>query len=234
MSSNGGYQGYSFAIPVTIVKKVVSDLLEYGTVQRAYIGVSINDINSKFAEQKNISVLKGAYVNGLTTNGAAENSGIKIGDVITSIENNKVTSVSELQEQVSKYRPGDKVNVTVIRSGKEVSMPVTLTNIKNGTEVIKKTVPVLTSSSSLGATFEEVNSDYLSKFNLENGVKISKLTGGKLATVGMKEGFLITSINKKKVFTADDVKNALENKTGNVLVEGVYPNGMIASYGFGL
>jgi Do/DeqQ family serine protease len=234
VSSNGSYQGYSFAIPVTIVKKVVSDLIEFGNVQRAYIGVSINDINAKFAEQKSLSVLKGAYVNGLTTNGAAESSGVKIGDVITSVEGSKVNSVSELQEQVSKYRPGDKVNVTVIRNNKEVIMPVTLTNAKNGTEIIIKTAPVLTSSSSLGATFEEVDQEYLDKFKLENGVKIAKLSGGKLATVGMKEGFVITSINKKKVFTADDVKKALENKTGNVLVEGIYPNGMIASYGFGL
>jgi serine protease Do len=234
VSSNGAYQGYSFAIPVTIVKKVVSDLIEFGTVQRAYIGVSINDINAKFAEQKNLSVLKGAYVNGLTTNGAAEVSGIKIGDVITSIEDTKVSSVSELQEQVSKFRPGNKVDVTVIRDEKEITIPVTLTNIKNGTEVIKKAVPVLTSSSSLGATFEEVNQDYLTKFNVENGVKIAKLSGGKLANVGIKEGFVITNINKKKVFTADDVKKALENKTGSVLVEGFYPNGMIASYGFGL
>jgi len=184
--------------------------------------------------KKSLSVLKGAYVNGLTTNGAAENSGVKIGDIITSVEGNKVNSVSELQEQVSKYRPGDKVNVTVIRNNKEVIMPVTLTNVKNGTEVVKKEVPVLTSSGSLGATFKEVNQDYLDKFKLENGVKIAKLSGGKLATVGMKEGFVITSINKKKMFTAEDVKKALENKTGNVLVEGIYPNGMIASYGFGL
>jgi serine protease Do len=234
VSSNGAYQGYSFAIPVTIVKKVVSDLIEFGTVQRAYIGVSISNIDAKFAEQKGLSVLKGAYVNGLTTNGAAESSGVKIGDVITSVEGNKVNSVSELQEQVSKYRPGDKINVTVVRSNKEVVLPVTLMNINNGTEVIKKSVPILTNSSSLGATFEEVNQDYLDKFKLENGVKIAKLNGGKLASVGMKEGFVITSINKKKVFTADDVKKALENKTGNVLVEGIYPNGMIASYGFGL
>lgn len=234
VSNNGAYQGYSFAIPVTIVKKVVSDLIEFGTVQRAYIGVSINDINSKFAEQKNIKQLKGAYINGLTSNGAAEAAGIKIGDVITSVENNKVNSVSELQEQVSKYRPGNKVNVTVMRNEKEIILPVTLTNIKNGTEVIKKEVPVLTSSSSLGATFEEVNPDYLEKHKLENGVKIAKLNSGKLASVGMKEGFVITSINKKKVFTATDVQKALENKTGNVLVEGIYPNGMIASYGFGL
>ncbi len=234
MSNNGAYQGYSFAIPVSIVKKIVSDLIEFGTVQRAYIGVNIKDIDSKFAEQKHIKQLKGAYVEGLVSNGAAESAGVKIGDIITTVENNKVTSVSELQEQVSKYRPGNKVDVTVIRNEKEITLSVTLTNVKNGIEVIKKEVPVLTSSSSLGATFEEVNKDYLDKHSLENGVKIAKLIGGKLASVGMKEGFVITSINKKKVFTATDVQQALENKKGNVLVEGAYPNGMIASYGFGL
>ena len=234
VSSNGAYQGYAFAIPVNIVKKIVSDLIEFGAVQRAYIGVSINDIDSKFAEQKKLKYLKGAYINGLTTNGAAENAGIKIGDIITMVENNKITSVSELQEQVSKYRPGNKINVTVAREQKEIVVPVTLTNINNSTEVVKKAEPVLTSVNSLGAVFEEVDKDYLSKFRLENGVKISKLTGGKLASVGIKEGFIITSINKKKVYTSSDVQKMLENKTGNVLVEGVYPNGMIASYGFGL
>lgn len=234
VSSNGAYQGYAFAIPVNIVKKVVSDLIEFGTVQRAYIGVSINDIDAKFAEVKNLKQLKGAYINGLTSNGAAENAGIKIGDVIVAVENTKVSSVSELQEQVSKYRPGNKIDVTVVRNEKEVTLPVTLTNIKNSTEVIKKIEPVLTNVSSLGATFEEVDKDYLAKFRLENGVKIAKLTGGKLANVGMKEGFIITSINKKKVFTSQDVQKMLENKNGSVLVEGVYPNGMIASYGFGL
>lgn len=234
VSSNGAYQGYAFAIPVNIVKKVVSDLIEFGTVQRAYIGVSINDIDAKFAEVKNIKQLKGAYINGLTSNGAAESAGIKIGDIIVAVENTKVNSVSELQEQVSKYRPGNKINVTVMRNEKELTMPVVLTNIKNSTEIIKKAEPVLTNVNSLGATFEEVDKDYLAKFRLENGVKIAKLTGGKLANVGMKEGFIITSINKKKVFTTKDVQLLLENKTGSVLVEGVYPNGMIASYGFGL
>jgi Do/DeqQ family serine protease len=234
MSSNGAYQGYAFAIPVNIVKKVVADLIEFGTVQRAFLGVSINDINSKFAETKSLKQLKGVYINGLTTSGAAEHAGIKIGDVITSIEANRVNTVSELQEQVSKYRPGDKINVTVIRGDKEVIMPVTLTNIKNGTEIIKKAEPVLTSSSSLGATFEEVSEDFLAKHKMTNGVKIAKLTGGKLANVGIREGFVITSINKKKVFSAADVQKMLEGKTGTVLVEGVYPNGIIASYGFGL
>jgi serine protease Do len=234
MSSTGAYQGYAFAIPVNIVKKVVSDLIEFGTVQRAFLGVSIEDINAKKAQIKGLKQLNGVYINGLTTSGAAEHAGIRIGDVITSIESNKVNTVAELQEQVSKYRPGDKVKVTVIRNEKEVIVPVTLTNIKNGTEIIKKAEPVLTSSSSLGATFEEVSEDYLSKHNMTNGVKIAKLSGGKLATVGIKEGFVITAINKKKVFTAADVQKMLEGKTGTVLVEGVYPNGIIASYGFGL
>lgn len=234
MSNNGAYQGYAFAIPVNIVQKIVSDLIEFGTVQRAYIGVNINDIDAKFAQLKNIKQLKGAFINGLVSKGAAENAGIKIGDIIISVENNKVNSVSELQEQVSKYRPGNKINVTIKRDEKEMTLPVTLTNINNSTDVVKKTEPVFVNVTGLGAIFEEVDKEYLAKFKLENGVKVSKLNGGKLANVGIKEGFIITSINKKKMFNTADVQKMLENKSGTVLVEGIYPNGMIASYGFGL
>ncbi len=119
-SNNGSYQGYSFAIPVNIVKKVVSDLIEFGTVQRAFIGLSIQDIDSKFAEEKRIKQLKGVYVNGLTENGAGEEAGIKIGDIVTKVENVAVKSTSELLEQIGKFRPSDKVNVTVVRNEKEV------------------------------------------------------------------------------------------------------------------
>ncbi len=233
-SNNGSYQGYAFAVPVNIVKKIVADLAEFGYVQRAYVGVSIRDIDSKFAEQKNLKQLKGAYVNGLTTGGAAEDAGIKIGDIVTSVENNRVTSVSEFQEQISKYRPSDKVNITMIRNEKEVIIPVTLKNIDNTTAIIKKPVTERMEINSLGTVFEEVDAAYLAKFKSENGVKVAKLSNGKLASVGIKEGFIITTINKKKMSTVKDVQAVLENKSGSVLIEGFYPNGIWASYGFGL
>lgn len=233
-SNNGSYQGYAFAIPVNIVKKVVADLVEFGAVQRAYMGISIRDINAQFAQQKNLKQLNGAYVDDLTIGGAAEDAGVKIGDIVTKVENNKVNGVSELQEQVSKYRPGDKITVTVLRNEKEVVIPVTLKNIENGVAVIKKEEPVRTEVGSLGAVFEEVNAEQLTKLRVANGVKVAKLNNGKLAGAGIKEGFIITSIDKKKVGSVKDVQAVLENKKGGVLIEGVYPNGISAYYGFGM
>ena len=233
-SNNGSYQGYSFAIPVNLVKKVVADLIEFGAVQRAFIGLSIQDIDSRFAEEKNIKQLKGAYISGLTENGAGEEAGIKIGDVVTKIENVTIKSTSELLEQIGKFRPSDKINITIIRNDEELILPVVLKNRANTLGMIKKAEVVRTSSNSLGAVFEELNAEDLSKYNIKGGVKISKLQPGKLANAGIKEGFIVLSVDKKKVANIQDIQTLLENKTGGVLIEGIYPNGMKAYYGFGL
>ncbi|MBL7920109.1 MAG: trypsin-like peptidase domain-containing protein [Bacteroidia bacterium] len=233
-SNNGAYQGYSFAVPVNIVKKIVSDLVEFGVVQRAYFGVSIRDLDAKFSADKNIKLLKGVYVNGVTSGGSAEDAGIQEGDVITRVENANVGSVSELQEQLSKYRPGDKINITAVRNNKEMNMAATLKSLDNTTSLIKKSEIIKKSISALGADFEEMSTDELSKFRINNGVKIKKLSTGKLAQVGIKEGFIITSIDKKKVSNVQDINNSLENKSGTILIEGFYPNGARAYYGFAL
>lgn len=233
-SNNGSYQGYSFAIPVNIVKKVVSDLIEFGAVQRAYIGLSIQDIDSKFADEKRIKQLKGVYINGLTENGAGEIAGVKIGDVVTKIENVEVKGTSELLEQIGKFRPSDKINLTIIRNEKEIILPIVLKNKENSLGIIKKPEAFRTSISSLGAEFEELSAEDLIKYKLQFGVKIHKLDAGKLANAGIKDGFVITSIDKKKITTIKEVQTMLENKTGGVLIEGVYPNGMRAYYGFGM
>jgi serine protease Do len=231
-SNNGAYQGYAFAIPVNIVKKIVSDMVEFGTVQRAYIGVSIQDIDSKLASDKNIKQLKGVYVNGITTGGSAEEAGIKEGDVIMAIHEVPVNSLSELQEQVSRYRPGDKVNVSVMRNDKEVILPVLLKTFDNTTKLVKKEETV-SSSTALGAEFRDISGDELQEMRAENGVRIQKLDHGKLAQVGIQQGFIITSIDKRKINSSQEVKNRLE-KSGPVLIEGFYPNGMRASYSFSL
>jgi serine protease Do len=233
-SNNGTYQGYSFAVPVNIVKKIVSDMVEFGTVQRAYIGVSIQEIDAKFAADKNIKQLKGIYVNGITSGGSAEDAGITEGDVITRIQDVPVGSVSELQEQISRYRPGDKINVTVIRHEKESLLPVVLKTYDNTTKLVKKSEMVKTSATVLGAEFQDIESDELEQMKVENGVRIQKLNPGKLAQVGIQAGFIITSIDKKKVSTSLDVKRLLEKKSGSVLIEGFYTNGMRASYSFSL
>ncbi len=231
-SNTGSYTGYSFAIPVNIARKVVADLLEFGEVQRAYIGVSIRDLDAKLAKEKDITDIKGVYVNGLTEGGAGEEAGIKEGDIITTIGEASVNNVPELQEQISRHRPGDKVNVTLKRNNEEKILALVLKNKNGNTDVVKKEKTEIMSA--LGATFEQVSASDMKKMSIQNGLRISKLNAGKLLSAGIKEGFIITYIDKKKITTIKDLNLALENKKGGVLIEGIYPNGMRAYYGFGI
>jgi serine protease Do len=231
-SNTGSYTGYSFAIPVNLARKVIADLLEFGEVQRAFIGVSIRDLDGKLAKEKSINEIKGVYVSGLTEGGSAEEAGVKEGDVITKIGDLEVNNVPELQEQISRYRPGDNVNVTLKRNNQPKILKVILKNKNGNTSLVEK--PKTEVVSTLGATFEEVIESDLKKLNISNGLRIAKLNAGKLLSAGIKEGFIITSIDKKKIASKDDIKTALENKRGGVLIEGVYPNGMRAYYGFGM
>jgi serine protease Do len=231
-SNTGSYTGYSFAIPVNITRKVIADLLEFGEVQRAFIGVSIRDLDAKLAKEKSINELKGVYVSDLTAGGSGEEAGIHEGDVITKIGDVAVNNVPELQEQISRFRPGNKVNVTLKRNNQEKVIPVVLKNRNGNTEVVEK--PKVEVVSALGATFEDVNSNDMKKLGIENGLRINKLSAGKLLSAGIKEGFIITNVDKKKITSIEDIKAALETKKGGVLIEGVYPNGMRAYYGFGL
>jgi serine protease Do len=231
-SNNGAYQGYSFAIPVNIVKKIISDLVEFGAVQRAYMGVSIQDIDAKFANEKNISRLKGVYVSGLNEGGSAQDAGMKAGDVITKVQEVSVASVSELQEQLSRYRPGDKINVNVVRNNKDLSLAVTLKTLDNTTLLVKKAELKKFTVDELGVEFQDVEAEELSKFRLENGVRVSKVKAGKFSQVGIRENFIITSIDRKKISSAEEAKQTLENKRGTVIIEGNYANGVRASYSF--
>lgn len=233
-TNNGAFQGYSFAVPVNIVKKIVSDLVEFGTVQRAYIGVSIQDIDAKFASDYNLKQLNGIYVNGLSEGGSAQDAGIKEGDVITKIQDVEVSSVSALQEQISRYRPGDKISVSILRNNKELNVPVILKTLDNSTRLVKKSEITKRSVDALGAEFREMDQDELSQLRIGNGVKVAKLGYGKLSQIGIQAGFIVTSIDKRKINSTADIKTALENKSGVVLIEGFYPNGMRASYSFSL
>lgn len=231
-SNTGSYTGYSFAIPVNLARKVVADLLEFGEVQRAFIGVSIRDLDYKLAKEKSINDIKGVYVNGLAQGGSGEDAGIKEGDVITKVGDVDVNNVPELQEQISRYRPGDKVNVTLKRNNQEKIMNLVLKNKNGNTNVVEKAKAEVVSA--LGATFEPINESDMKKLNIENGLKIIKLGAGKLLNSGIKEGFIILSVDKKKITSMEDLRAALENKKGGVLIAGVYPNGLTAYYGFGL
>jgi Do/DeqQ family serine protease len=229
-SHTGSYTGYSFAVPVNLVKKVMDDLVEFGSVQRGFIGVSIQDIDKRLMDDKGLKQTQGVYVSGLTEGGAAHNAGIKEGDIILKVGDVGINSTPQLQEQIGRFRPGDKVNVTLLRSGKEQVVGVVLRNKDGDTKIVKHDEAL----NLLGATFENTSSDEKSKLGLKGGVKISKLIAGKLRSAGIREGFIITSVDKKPINSMDDLKQALKTKQGGVLIEGVYPNGLRAYYGFGI
>ena len=230
ISPSGGYAGNSFAIPVTIVKKVVDDLMKYGEVQRAFLGVTIQDVTADLAKKNDLDILEGAYVSGISEDGAAEKAGIKSGDVITAINGDKVGSSAELQEQISRYRPGDKVTVTVNRGNKKKQFEVELRNMQGTTGVVKTDI----TTAALGATFEKVSKEEMNRLGIDHGVKVTKVGPGKLREAGIKENFIITTINNKPVNSADDINDILEGFSGGVYIEGVYPNGVIAYYAFGM
>ena len=231
-STTGAYTGYSFAVPANIVRKVAADLMEFGSVQRAYIGVSIQDVDPGLAKEIGLARPQGVYVKGLTDGGAAAEAGIETGDVIMKVGNIEVNTVPQLQEQVGKFRPGDHVTVTVLREGKERVMDVVLRG-RDGNVTLTK-AKAETPSVVLGAELAPASAEDLKALKIDGGVKVLTINGGKLRSSGIREGFIITRIDQSPVREPKDVLRALENKQGGVLIEGVYPNGMRAYYGLGV
>jgi len=231
-STTGGYTGYSFAIPVNIVQKVANDLLEFGSVQRAYIGVSIRDMDQKLADETGLDRIQGVYVNGITDGGAAQKAGMEAGDVIVKVGTINVNNVPQLQEQVGKFRPGNKVPVTVFRKGKEQVFDMTLRGREGAAVAAVDTRSG--GATSLGAEFNTASSEELKALGLQHGVKVATINGGKFRSSGIKEGFIITRIDQEPIKDAAHLQKVLENKRGGVLVEGTYPNGTRAFYGLGL
>jgi len=229
-SPTGSFSGYSFAVPERIAKKTVSDLMEFGAVQRAFIGISISDVTAEMAQKNGINILKGVYVNAVTKGGAAQDAGIKAGDVILKVNDVEVNKVSELQEQIGQYRPGQQVNITIMRGDKQQDILLTLRNIDGGTNLQKagETVEIF------GANIRTISPQTASSLKLKGGVEIVSLSNGKFAQAGVKQGFIITSINRKPIYTADDLRSILQNSTGGIYIEGVYPNGTISYYAFGI
>jgi serine protease Do len=230
-SNTGSYAGYSFAIPVNIVKKVVNDLLHYGVVQRAYMGVTIREVDSKLMKEKNLDAPNGVYIETVSDNGGAKAAGIEQGDVITSIDNLPVKSNSELLEIIGQHNPGDFVTVMVDRDGKSQEFKVELKNQEGNTELAKKGDNFYMSD--LGATLEQVPPEDMHSLKISNGLKVIDLQDGMLKKGGVQAGFIILQINGIKIISKDDVDKALSNiRNGVIRIEGIYPNGMRMNYGF--
>ena len=228
-SGNGYYTGYSFAIPVNIVKKVVGDLMKFGKIHRAYLGIFYREIDDQFAKEKGFTDLRGIYVDDVVAGGPAVAAGVKSGDVIIRIDNLPVNGKAELMELIGQKNPGDKVVLIISRSGKEYEMALTMQNEEARTANMKDDKIILQ-----GAAFQPLSDEEKAKFNIDYGFKIASIGNGKLKSAGISTGFIVLYVDRKPLRTIQDLKESLANHQGGVLIEGVYPNGLRAYYGIGL
>ncbi len=228
-SQTGSYAGYSFAVPVSIVRKIVADLSEFGTVQRAMLGVSLREVDGKLADELNIDKPQGVLVHAVNDGSSAEDAGIEANDLILKINNIAVNKIPQLQEQISKYRPGDKIEVELQRDGKLKNISVTLKNSLGTISYVNKAVIDV-----LGASFGEIDKSVKQKLGLTNGVQVSEIGAGKLLRAGVQEGFIILNVNRIRVNSADDIQNVLNKSKGGIYIEGIYPDGTTGYYAFGI
>lgn len=222
-SQTGYYSGYSYAIPVNIVKKVVNDLIKYGSVQRGFLGARFMDAGLMNDEQKKAYKVPltadGIYITDLTKDGGAIQAGIKPGDIIRKINGEGVTVGAELQGQLSNFKPGDKIKVTFSRDGKEKTVEVTLKNSAGNFDIIKPTTMV----DKLGADLETLDTKKAKELGLSGGVVVKKINEGALNDqTRMRDGFIITKVNGKEIKTLDDLKNQIGTQT-DITVSGFYP-----------
>lgn len=226
-SNTGSYTGYSFAIPTSIVKKVMTDLKQYGSVQRAMLGCTITELDSKLAKEKGITVTKsGLMVMEVTDRSTAKEIGLQSGDVIVGINDAEIHTFPELQEQLNKFRPGDQISVTYIRDNKKYTKSATLRNSQGSTAITKKG-----DFSEIGCAFMKIGEETKRNLGISNGVKVTGLKGGAFRDAGIKDGFIITEINGNRVNSSDDVEMIYNQimKSGEsdkvMFITGLYPTG---------
>ena len=227
ISPSGAYAGNSFAVPSSIVKKVYEDLKEFGEVQRGLMGVNITDVTSEIAEKENLKEIRGVYLTGVIEDGAAKAAGLEEKDVIIAINGESVETTADLQEKVSRYRPGDKLEVTYLRKGKESKKNVVLRNIEGGTGVI---APGAQSSSVFGATFTPLTAGERSQYKISGGVKITTITDGRFRDLGLSKGTVIVDVNGQKVNSGSDIRRATSDGKSLTSVEGFTPDGTYFKY----
>jgi len=230
-SHTGVYEGYSFAIPVNIVKKVVADLLEFGEIQRGYLGVQIQDVNAEFAEAMGLDGVDGIYVAGVIEKSGAYDAGIKEGDIILDINGITTNSLSSLLGIIAQFNPGTIVKVKINRNKKVKIYNVTLKN-KNGTTIAIKSGDAFYNKF-LGAKLQQVSVDELNELGIANGLKIIDIEGGVLSNNSINKGFIITEINGIRVNSEQNLAISLGKSQMKIIrLVGIYPNGVKVSYEF--
>ena len=223
-SRTGSYEGYSFAIPSNIVKKVVEDFLQYGALQRAYIGVSIAEITEELARAKGIEVTSGVYVIDVHENGGAKSAGIKKDDIILSVNNITVNSNAQLIGVIGQYRPGDRVKVKLQRNGDIIEKEVTLKNLEGTEEMHRDTDSFY--NEVLGIRAQALPSSLKSELGINYGLKIVEVKEGIFKQKGITDDFIILSVNYQKVSSESDLKKALSSdRNGKTRIEGTNSTG---------
>ena len=223
-SPTGYYSGYSYAIPVNIAKKVVDDIIKFGTVQRGFMGIQFGEAGSMSEDQKSklgieANTTDGIYVTEAQTDGGAYLAGIRKGDQIRKINGSDITSGGELQDQVSRHKPGDKIPVTVIRNGKPLTFTVTLKNKAGNFDIVRNDSKM----DLLGAEFSSLDSKKAVEYGVDGGIIVKKINNGVLYDqTRMKDGFVILRVNDKDVKSVDEMRKAIGN-SNQINISGFYP-----------
>lgn len=236
-SNTGSYSGFSFAIPTSIAAKVIADLREYGTVQRAVLGITVAELTAEIAKEKGITATKsGVLVASVGDRSTAKELGLQEDDVIVAINGTDIKSLPELHEQLAKYRPGQEISVSFFRDNSKLTKKATLRNTQGDTSITKKG-----DFSEIGCAFMKVGADQLRELGISNGVKVTGLKGGPFKNAGVKDGFIIIEINDRPVKASEDVENiynrimkddSSEDKV--MILKGIYPNGKKGYYAVNL
>lgn len=234
-SQTGSYSGYGFAIPTTIMKKVVNDLKQYGEVQRAVLLISGLDVHNYIDQQKDkgetvdLGTNDGIYVKDVDPDGAGAQAGLKEGDVITKLDDRTLTKMSELQEYLANKKPGDKVTITYLRNKKPITKAVTLKNAKGNTEILKQA-----DMDVLGGNFSAITKEQKDELNINYGLEVIKVNNGALKSAGVAKGFIIQKINDGIIKSIEDLQNAVKeastSKEPVLYIQGVFPTGKKGYY----
>jgi peptidase Do len=231
-SQTGNYAGYSFAIPTSIVKKIVSDIQQYGTVQRAVLGVEFVELTPKLAKEKNITAVNaGIYVLDVVERSAAMEAGLKSGDVIVAVDGHETDNGAKLQEIINRYHPGDKVTVKYIRDNKAHTATATLYNSQGSTKVTKAS-----DISALGCKFKPLDEDVMRQLRISSGVEVTDVSNGKAKDAGIKDGFIILTVNNQRISSPEDISKIYNSVIKSLdqdkvmFIIGIYPTGRKAYY----
>lgn len=229
VSQTGSFTGYSFAVPSNIVRRIAEDLIDFGSVKRALLGISMTPIDDKRAKELKLFSPNGVYIEDVQKGGSADKAGLKKGDVIIAVDSTEITTPSSVQEKVNSYHPGDKAKITVMRDGDKKVMEVTFqgTSLETGSKDVDGSVAFY------GAKLKTADKETLAQYGLKSGVEIVSVGAGKIMDAGASEGFIIRYVNDQPVSSPEDVINVAKKAKRVVYVEGVTANGRTSYFAFG-